>query len=161
MTAAQRSLPITPDNYHERAHDFAVTIGENRCTQVIAPGSDEWLVWHQYFDRHLGWMPAAMRMMIDGSPEAPREFTVPSQFPQAFDTSFAEDPAWKPIPQRKPLARQHHDSSDELRERFGADWGIKRAPMREARPYHPPTDEELLARHSKPRPDQQETEGVT
>ena len=52
----------------------------------IMPGSDEWASWEVYFDSVYGQRPAAMKLR---EANMCKHFTVPAQWPEWFDSSFA------------------------------------------------------------------------
>ena len=63
---------------HSQAHKSAV---------AIKPGTQEWSSWEAYFN-HLGFKPAVMRM-VEQNRTKHGEFTVPAQWPEWFDQSYA------------------------------------------------------------------------
>jgi hypothetical protein len=77
--------PISRANYNARALKFYQTSGLSEAP-TIQPETPEFNAWLRYFDDHLGWRPYALRLFIDGRAKA---FTVPTQWPEWFDTSFA------------------------------------------------------------------------
>jgi hypothetical protein len=68
---------------------------------AIKSGDPEFAAWGDYFDRTLGERPLAFRMAID---DPKRGFTVPTQWPEWFDTKAALE---APSP-KLALVRDHH-----------------------------------------------------
>lgn len=54
---------------------------------TIQQGQPEFDAWREYFERHLRMVPFVMRMAIE-DPE--RSFTVPTRWPEWFDSSFVQ-----------------------------------------------------------------------
>lgn len=53
---------------------------------TIELGTDEWAAWERYFREYLGYDPIAMKRIRMGSSE---RMTVPTQYPEWFDTEYA------------------------------------------------------------------------
>lgn len=77
---------ITKENFYARGQAFVSAL-DGVELPAIRPGSKEWLEWERYFRDHLGWVPWAMTAAMNGQIQA---MTVPTQWPQWFDRSFAE-----------------------------------------------------------------------
>jgi len=88
---------ITLRNYSYRAeaHCKAKTAERQGAHPTIKLGTDEFRLWRQYFEEHLGGLPMAMQRMLE-NPDDQRQMTVPEPLPQWFDPSFAPDPRWQP-----------------------------------------------------------------
>lgn len=96
LTQAEATGPITKATFWRRASLYVRT---NQIDPVVVTaGTPECEAWHQYFVRRLGWVPWAMRAVIDGDREA---LTLPTAQPTWFDLSFSEDPEWREPPVRK------------------------------------------------------------
>jgi hypothetical protein len=158
LTEAELKGPITKATYFRRALHFHRTVLGGRDSPVIRLGSDEFDTWHEYFERHLGWVPVVFQMMVDRKDAAPLGFGVPTQWPQSFDPTFVEDPHWVPpqATRRQPTSRKYHDTLEELRARHGSTWGIQQMDRRRPahRDYKPLTDDDLRRiygkRHDEP-----------
>jgi hypothetical protein len=130
-------------------------MGKDPKLPVIRPGTEAWDSWREYFERHLGWMPIVMRKIIDDTPDKPTEgVTVPTDFPQSFDASFREHDGWKPPMPKQLSLRLSHETIQELRERYGPNWGLKlmqhqSVARQVAKPY---SNEELRALYRKSNP---------
>lgn len=151
LTDAELKAPITKANFYRRAEHFIRTTFPGAPLPTISPGSQEWDEWREYFERHLGWVPVAMRKIIDRAPDAPLVMTVPTQFPQQFDMTFRADPQWKPPPIVQISPRSLHERLEELHRRYGPQWGIKDMGALRRRPQQPwqsPSDDELRARYA-------------
>lgn len=146
LTEAELKAPITQANFFRRAEYFIRTTLAGQPLPTIAPGSQEWNEWREYFQRHLGWTPVIMRKIIDRAPDAPLAMTVPTQFPQHFDLTFRAT-AWQPAVAQHILPKHLHERLEELHQRFGPSWGIKDMGGRKQapRPWRSPTDDELRA----------------
>src|SRR5262245_47773125 len=71
--------------------------------------------WFWYFAQHLGWIPTAFQMMMEGRCKA---FTVPTEWPELFDLSY-EPPAHLPAAPRADLpADRDRLTWPELQERI-------------------------------------------
>ena len=94
---------------------------------TIMPGNEEWLEWREYFERHLRWIPYQMKMVIQDHAQAKdptKCMTVPAKWPVHFDAAFQPHEHWsEPKPKLPPL-RVKRETLEELKARFGADWGI-------------------------------------
>lgn len=87
--------PITIRNYRYRAeaHCKSKTAERSGAHPTILLGTDEFRLWRQYFERHLGGLPLVMQRMLE-NPDDKRSMTVPEPLPQWFDPSFEPDPRW-------------------------------------------------------------------
>lgn len=85
--------PITLRNYSYRAEAHCKAKGRGPYP-TIKVGTDDFRLWRQYFERHLGGLPMAMQRMLE-NPDDERQMTVPEEFPQWFDTGFEPDPRWR------------------------------------------------------------------
>ena len=79
--------------YGARAMEFVGKMEPNarKNLPTIKPGSAEWKAWESYFTNHLGFYPWAMnhvtrRHLMD---ETDAAMTVPTQWPEWFDTSYS------------------------------------------------------------------------
>lgn len=97
----------------------------NSLPTLKCNGTDEFYAWAWYFAGHLRWVPAAFRAMEAGHIEA---FTVPTQWPELFDGDYVPPTN---IPRRTALhastPRHLRESYDELKRRYGPNWGLKAA----------------------------------
>jgi hypothetical protein len=145
LTDAELKQPITSKNFFRRAEHFIQVYCAGQRLPVISPGSPTWLSWREYFDRHLGWMPLMMQKIIDDAPDKPAGFTVPAMDPQTFDGSFREREGWKPPAPQLVMPRQHRETLEEIKRRFGPNYGIKdlAKAIEKKRPYQSLTDDEL------------------
>jgi hypothetical protein len=57
---------------------------------TIKPDTDEWRAWERYFIGHLGFRPWAMQHVLKrhSMDETDAAMTVPTQWPEWFDTSY-------------------------------------------------------------------------
>lgn len=131
-------------------------IGANLPTIKYDPDnpSPEWLEWCEYFELHVGEVPVVMREMMEQVPSwnKEKEMTVPTQFPVLFDSSFRKSKEWKPPARNQVIPRQMREKLEELKARYGPNWGIKDMGPRRKPPtksWEPPTDDELRARYGK------------
>lgn len=87
--------PIGPKNYNFRAEAHCAgksgTRGGNHPTITLQ--DPNFVLWQEYFDRHLGGRPKAFKMLLDVSI---KEMTVPEPVPQWFDPSFTPQFGWQP-----------------------------------------------------------------
>lgn len=80
-------------DYGERAQQFVSKMDAQARQNLptIKPDTNEWRAWENYFRRHLGFYPFAMKHVVQqhlwGKTEA--AMTVPTQWPEWFDTSYA------------------------------------------------------------------------
>jgi hypothetical protein len=150
LTPEELSSPVTRQSFWRKALYFVQeTLGNPGILPTIRPGTDEWDAWRQYFERHLGFTPTAMQLVIDGQAEA---MTVPVGFPQMFDSTFAESASWGPRPVPKPLPRHMRDSLEQLLRRHGANWGIRQAAIPKSKKHQPLSDDDLRAMYPPKRP---------
>lgn len=77
--------PITLKNYDEMALKFAQMSGPGEFP-IVTPASPECVAWERYFDRQLGGRPWAYRALLAGQIQM---MTVPTQWPEWFDPSYA------------------------------------------------------------------------
>lgn len=84
-----RGGPIDAKNYAYRAEMYCAAISQTRghVHPTVHKGMPEFLDWWEYFERHLGRIPATFQRIID-EPHSQREFSVPEIVPQLFDSSF-------------------------------------------------------------------------
>lgn len=89
--------PITLRNYGYRVelHCQAKAAERNGTHPTIKIGTDEFRLWRQYFECHLGGLPVVMERMLQNPNDDRREMTVPEIPPQWFDPSFIPDPGWQ------------------------------------------------------------------
>lgn len=64
---------------------------------AINQGDPEFAAWGDYFDRTIGARPVAFQMALS---DPKRSFTVPTQWPEWFDTTAALEAPAAPEPQR-------------------------------------------------------------
>lgn len=76
--------PITLKTYGQRALEYARASGQ-AIFPTISPGMPEFTAWERYFRNHLGGVPYAFQMALEGKIKA---MTVPTQWPEWFDSSF-------------------------------------------------------------------------
>jgi hypothetical protein len=119
--------PISSKNFYRRATNFIATkLGPNPKLPVINPDSENWNAWREYFERHLRWTPVVMRKIIDQAPDKPVDgMTVPTDFPQMFDSSFREIEGWEPPAPKQLERRLNRPTLEELRAKYGPNWGLK------------------------------------
>jgi hypothetical protein len=161
LTEAELKAKITPETFFRRAEHFIRANLAGKELPTIRPGSEEWELWRQYFERHLGWVPLVMRKMLDRTPDASLAMTVPTQWPQVFDRDFIELAGWKPVPIRAVPPRHLHERLEELHQRFGPSWGIKQMPRAAGRSRaQVPTDDELRELYRRREPAPEVLEGV-
>ena len=65
--------------------DQAKTEAGSQC-QTIEPGTPEWASWDSYFRHHLGFEFPSMTRKLANQQQA---VTVPTQWPEWFDTSYS------------------------------------------------------------------------
>jgi hypothetical protein len=120
------------------------------------PPSEQWLEWLEYFERHVEQVPVTMREMLDGQRPKNYEFTVPTEFPVLFDSTFRPNPDWKAPKPPTMTSREMHEKLAQLKARYGPNWGIKDMNKLgpRSKPFKAPTDDELRAiygkRHDEP-----------
>jgi hypothetical protein len=144
--------PITAGNFYQRAEEFIKKFGrEDQTLPTIAPGSIEFNAWRQYFQAHLRWTPVVLQEILDGRRS---EMTVPTSLPQILDPDFVEDLRWEPPAPKQLRSKLTHETIEQLRARYGANWGLKvmQVQKRLRREWHSLSDEELRARYRKPEP---------
>lgn len=97
IPAWAKTGPITLRNYSFRAeaHCKTKTAERQGAHPTIQLGADEFRLWRQYFEEHLGGLPMAMHRMLQ-NPDDQRQMSVPEPLPQWFDPSFTPDPRWQP-----------------------------------------------------------------
>lgn len=97
IPAWAKTGPITLRNYSYRAevHCKTKTVERQGAHPTIQLGTDEFKLWRQYFEVHLGGLPMAMQRMLQ-NPDDQRHMSVPEPLPQWFDTSFVPNPHWQP-----------------------------------------------------------------
>lgn len=85
---SSQAEPITGQNYNERVIAYAASAkGMNgNKFPTIKYGSPEYKVWGRYFRDHLRWVPWAYARL---EREEGKEMTVPTQWPEWFDSSFS------------------------------------------------------------------------
>lgn len=77
---------VTPENFWEKGRAMISQMyPENAPT--IKLGQPECEAWVKYFEKHLGWRPWALKALQAGNIQA---MTVPAQWPEWFDTSYAK-----------------------------------------------------------------------
>lgn len=120
--------PIDLKNYDYRAEWHCADRSPKRggAHPIIKLGSPEFPAWHEYFVRHLGGVPWAMKALIAGDIES---FTAPEQMPQWFDPSFEPTLGYRPVLPRDPEVSEERRftrySDDELRKRYAEQCGEK------------------------------------
>jgi len=121
---ADATDPITKANFLKRAEAFIAAMSKDARQNLptIELGSPDYVSWLQYFDWHLRWRPMAFQALVDKKLEV---MTVPARLPSWFDTAFAENPRWRPTLVRSSVPREQHETLEQLRARFGPNWGIK------------------------------------
>jgi hypothetical protein len=142
--------PVTARNYNKRAAAFIARLPKDQkgSLPTIGLGQPEFAAWRQYFERHLEWMPWAMRAVLGSQIQA---MTVPAVWPVWFDGEFVEDRRWRPRAELPRLASDGpRPSLDDLRRRFGPNWGLRpaTAPKRQRGQWTAPTDAELMAHYN-------------
>jgi hypothetical protein len=90
-----RTGPIDLRNYNYRAEKHcadrsAARGGEHPTVTLTSP---DFMLWREYFDRHLGGRPWAFKALLDGRINS---MTLPEQQPQRFDPSFVPRAGWRP-----------------------------------------------------------------
>lgn len=80
-------------DYGEKAQQFVSKMDAQARQNLptIKPGTNEWRAWENYFQQHLGFYPWAMnhtarRHLME---ETDAAMTVPTQWPEWFDTSYS------------------------------------------------------------------------
>lgn len=116
---------------------------------TISPGTTEFALWFQYFQRHLGGLPWAMRALLDRKISA---MTVPETVPQWFDPSF--EPIEGYVVR---LPRDHEPPNDpQMAARFDAllkYFGSKKAAAHPRKSFRRYTADELAVRYAPPQPE--------
>jgi hypothetical protein len=141
---ALKTGQITLKNYNYRA-EWHITNKPKRPAEhpTISPGTTEFALWFQYFQRHLGGLPWAMRAVLDRKISA---MTVPELRPEWFDPSFEAIVGYQ-----VKLPRDHDPPADpQMAARFDAllkHLGSKKttAPRKSFQHY---TADELTARYA-------------
>lgn len=88
---------------------------------TITDSAPNFAAWRQYFERHLGWTPWVLNLVMS---QSGRLMTVPAEWPSWFDSSFVEDPDWRPV--KDPVTPKHmRETLEQLRGRFGPRWGLR------------------------------------
>lgn len=82
-------------DYGQKAQEFVSKLDPKARQNLptIKPGTDEWMAWERYFNGHLGFQPWVMRRVaLDHLTEKESDsvMTVPTQWPEWFDTSYSE-----------------------------------------------------------------------
>lgn len=87
--------PVTLRNYPYRAEAHCAAHRDERNGEhpTIKRPSPGFSLWRQYFETHLGGLPAAMERLLQAEPER-AEMTVPEREPTWFDPSFEPDLHW-------------------------------------------------------------------
>lgn len=115
---------VTPQNFYRRAHWWATKIKQIASDQwpVIRPGTPEWEAWASYF-RGMGWVAAAFQSCLDKAARGlDAAFTVPTHKPGEFDAY-----GWAHRRDAPPKVLKQYLSKptmEELRKKYGPDWGI-------------------------------------
>jgi hypothetical protein len=138
---------ITKQNFFEEAKKFieALPAKERQNLPTIEDGSANFASWRQYFERHLGWTPHVLKLILGNKLKA---MTVPTKLPAWFDQDYVEDPAWRPV--REYVTPKHmRETLEQLQRRYGPSWGIRQMPMRDTR-YQKPRDYSEMARQDEP-----------
>lgn len=126
LTNAQLNEKISKANFYRRGEHFIrIAYPTGQGVPTIQVGSLPWDAWRQYFETHLRWVPLVMQKMIDRAPDAPQAMTVPTDYPQEFDTSFVPNQDWRPLPPKSMPDRSLHERLDELHRKFGKHWGLR------------------------------------
>ena len=91
-----KSGAIDARNYAFRAEAYcaAVSITRSGGHPTVRRGSDAFWEWYEYFV-WLGRIPVAFQRLID-EPHSEREFSVPEEKPEDFDTRFTPTKGWRP-----------------------------------------------------------------
>lgn len=89
---AEIKNPIAKAFYQKAAEFIARLPVAERSNLPVLEGniaSKELDAWYWYFANHLGWVPAALKSLMEGRTKA---FTVPAQWPDWFDLEYAPPP---------------------------------------------------------------------
>ena len=91
---------ITPENFFDMAIVHIKARSEDRggLHPIIRKGMPEFLLWWEYFDRHLGKIPWAFQRVVNEP--IGNSFTAPEADPTWFDPSFSPSPSWRPPRER-------------------------------------------------------------
>lgn len=124
--------PITRKNYFDRAQAFVEGLPKEsrKSLPTITDASPNFAAWRQYFERHLGWTPWVLKLVLM---QPGRQMTVPTEWPSWFDSGFLEDPNWRPV-QDPVTPKQMRESLEQLRRRHGPNWGLKTVGKQERPP---------------------------
>jgi hypothetical protein len=134
----EKTAQISLSNYNLRAEWH----GKNKSATTyptITIGSQWFPAWHEYFAKHLGGFPWAMRALMERKIQV---MTVPEERPEWFDPSFTPDPRYRPQ-----LPDMRDDPGD--REIAAKILAELRASLAERPP--PGSYPDLLEKHGKPR----------
>lgn len=104
--------------YWERALAFMKADATRGATFELRPDTSQWAEWRQYFERHLGFLPKGMLMVLRGQIGC---FLVPTEWPGEYDPLFAYDPQRDPPRAARPNPEEQARVStkfDELRARL-------------------------------------------
>lgn len=121
---------ITKANYFEAAQAFVAKLPtkDRQNLPTITDKSENFAAWRQYFERHLRWTPFVLKLVLMGRSKS---LTVPAYWPGWFDSSFVEDPNWRPVEQ--PVTPKHmRETLEQLRRRYGPNWGLQSAGKRDS-----------------------------
>lgn len=92
-----KSGAIDARNYSYRAEAYCAAVSKSRggTHPSVRRDSDAFWEWYEYFCR-LGRIPVAFKRLID-EPHSEREFSVPAERPEEFDTRFMPTKGWRPF----------------------------------------------------------------
>lgn len=120
---------ITKANYFESAQAFVAKLptDQRKNLPVITDRSENFKAWREYFERHLGWTPYVLKLVLA---KQTASLTVPAYWPGWFDSSFVENHGWRPV-QNQITPKHLRESLEQLRRRHGPNWGLKGIPRRD------------------------------
>lgn len=117
---------------------------DNRTLHILKYGDKELDAWVYYFDT-LGWRPVFIQRLLDG---LSLEATVPAAWPHWFDLSYTPPEEPPPHPRRYTTPRALRESYEELKARFGSNWGLRAMDPAKPKPkWQRPTDDDLRAHY--------------
>jgi hypothetical protein len=139
--------PIDQANYGYRAelHCLEKSAQRKGAHPTIKIDTDDFPVWRQYFEAHLGFVPVVMQAMLLNPTDKTREMTVPEQLPQWFDPSFQADPRWRQDPYEPKIAPRYRRSAppgedfESMTRKYGRPLGPFETAGDKYNPWGPPT----------------------
>jgi hypothetical protein len=124
----------TAEQFFKKAQAFIAKLPSEERGRLpsLQRDSDELDAWAWYFDNHLGWRPYAFQQFFA---DRTKGFTVPTQWPEWFDETYAPPPRVPRLSRPSFIPRHLHESRGELEERLGPSFGMGSYPPSDSYPF--------------------------